>query len=374
MYCPATHVVHRGALARSKAFVQTHIAVAEYLWCMKRGLELTTVFFQRRADAYKEVSRLIQDPNAEFDAQICGLISLQHAECIVVRSDLQTVHLNAMSQFVERKGGIACFLNAKNPDQAVIEPIFYSIQFMFSECQQLNGHVEEIIQQFISDLKYVQKWNHNVMKPRSATLKDSTFPSEKDQREQWELRNFNDHIHFLVNEYLGNQNQPYFLAAGIFYFIYSICITLVELKMDLAQARQFLLEIHRSLQLITETSYRLRFAVAALLVSYIRCQPRSSYYNNVNSSLSSENNTTDNDRKKFNVEVTICESCMNVMYLFPSLSPGTRMQVGKVLLQNLMCVMDLSSDEPFDDLNFEELRLEILRTETVRRKVRRISV
>lgn len=355
--------------------MQTHIAVAEYLWSTKRGTDVTTVFFQRRADAYKEVSRLIQDPNAEFDAQICGLITLQHAECIVVRSDLQTVHLHAMSHFVERIGGIKCFLDAENPDQTIIEPIFYSIQFMFSECQRLTDiQLNETTHHFVTDLERVQKWNHDMLDLRKTAVKEGTFVPKQDQREQQELHDFSDHLNFLLNKFLGTQNQPYFLSAGSFYFVYSICITLVELDMDLAKAKQFLLEIHRSLQLIAETSYRLRFAVAALLVSYIRCQPQSIYHPKTELTLSPERDLPDSSPKKFDIEVKMCESCMNAMYLFPSLSPERRMQIGIALLQNLMGVMDLTSDKSFGNFDFEDLRLEILRTETVRTKVRRVSL
>lgn len=365
-YCPATHVVRRGALTKSPAFVLTHIAVAEYLWSQKCGSDVSAGFFQRRAEAYKEVSRLIQDPNAAFDDQICGLITLQHAEFIVIRSDLQTVHLVAMNEFVERKGGIQCFLDAKSPGLTIIEPKFYTVQFMFAGHHQLaNEQLDKISGRFITDFTRIRNWNLKTWRSRGELEKND---SKQDSGEDCELRKFGDHLHYLADKHLGNQIEPYFLSAGTFLFLCNMCITLVDLDLKLAQARRFLLSVHKSLQLIAQTSYQLRLAVAALLVPYLRCTSQSSNIA-VPSFPQALRTNLPND---FNLEVRMCESAVNTMRLFHSLSPESQVYLGRTLLQSLIAVMGFSNEEPLRNFAFEDLRLEFLRTEAEQKVERKV--
>ncbi|KIV98276.1 hypothetical protein PV10_01943 [Exophiala mesophila] len=364
-YCPALHALSRGILQRSPAYLETHIAIAEHILCTQRSINLTANFFRRRADAYKTVADMILRDDADVDDQLCGLLCLQLAEHATGRPDLQAVHLKAMHQLVHRHGGMKTFFGPNTHTTSMIEPATYATHYTLAKFEALPGEdvFHEIESNFIRHLRQIRVWTLHVqgLEVEAPLIPAPTTQEFSENRSG--VIEITAYLQSATDEYLRNSDAPYHQAAGIFYLLFSVCITFAATELDIASTTSFL----KSLQVAMQESFR-----ATDLQSDIARTERPKGGNGLHSyvlagviaqlrrrlaSIAGHSGTWDGHER----EVEISEACINTMKIFPSLSYGTRLKLSRGLLRSISVVGQRTLAEYFGDADLDDLHHELSR-------------
>ena len=353
-YCPAMHAITRGAMSRSPAYTHSHIAIAEYLLCHMRAAEVSPIFFRRRAQAYKTVNELIQK-NATFDDQVCGLVTMQHAEYAVGRPDLQCLHLTALDQLVTRNGGTQAFLKQRAGKRAMVVPVFYSVQFTFTEFQTQRSLVspETMVESLVSALQRISSWSS------SGTMSNNTIrgkePADKRQPSipMETLYSLTNYLGAILSNHLRAEGACYKQSASTFYLVLTICLTFTEFTMSSSQAMSFLTSFQQLFQQVTNTDYDMRISVAICLVSQLRTQ-KQPY--SIQQGFPYDYTSLDNLEE----EVSICDICINAMKLFPLISFALRLRLGTKLLGVITRLIEHENSDKLTEQDFEDLNTEII--------------
>ncbi|KAK5062858.1 hypothetical protein LTR84_004933 [Exophiala bonariae] len=374
-YCPALHLASRGLLQRSPAYVETHIAMAEHILCGLRSEQVTANFFRRRADAYKTVGDLVLNPGAEFDDQLCGLICLQTAEHTIGRTDLQAVHLKAMHELVERRGGIQFFLRAQRPESALTEPVEYSNQYMFAkiDVQGNNDLLARAKDDVLGNLRRIRLWTLRIQGLHIDATPSAGLELQERRAYQSTLTTIKSYMSTIISKYLRKDNTPYHQAASTFNLLFTLCTTLVAYDLGPDPTSQFLLSIQTMMENSTDKqSTKETFGGAeehselsglhpctiVCLVSQLRKNlTKQTRSQTPNSPSLTSYNTIDS----FTLEVFLSSSSIGAMTLFPFLEFGTRLRLCRGLLRSALSVCDMTMGETFGEAELQDLDLEISR-------------
>lgn len=350
--------------------------MAEHILCTLRSSKVSANFFRRRADAYKTVSDLILNPSAGLDDQLCGLICLQMAEHTIGHTDLQAIHLKAMHQLMERRGGMQFFLSIKDPDTALTEPMFYASQYMFAEFDTLQyvHDLGDIVEDFVDNLRRVVSWSLRMQ----GFDRGSTSTGPLTDNELTENRNtlsmLNQYLSVITNDFLREQDTPYHQAAGVFYLLFNLCVTLADFGLCSQSTTQFLASLLSAMKESTDTTYTrqspnedsrqselsgLHPCVVACLISQFRRKMEVQTSAQIPPNISSGGIQRGNDSDNFILEVRVSDSTVNAMIIYPLLSAGTRLRLTRGLLRAAMAVGDPTLGESFGDSELQDLEFEI---------------
>ncbi|KEF58101.1 uncharacterized protein A1O9_06024 [Exophiala aquamarina CBS 119918] len=374
-YCPALHLAGRGLLQRSPAYVETHIAMAEHILCGLRSEQVTANFFRRRADAYKTVGDLVLNPEAQFDNQLCGLICLQMAEHTIGRTDLQSVHLRAMHELVERRGGFQFFLQMTHPESALTEPVEYSNQYMLAEFDA-HGNQDVLAKakdDFVDTLRRIRIWTLQIQGLQTDTIALSQLKLHDRHQDQPKLTKFKSYLSTITNKYLREATAPHHQAAGTFNLLFTLCNTMVAYDLSPVSTPQFLSSLQtqmeqstnrhstkQSLQAGEEDSELSNLHPCAVvgLVSHLRKDLKKERRGPTPDFLSfSTHDTFDT----FPLEVNLSSSSISAMTVFPLLDFGTRLRLSRGFLRSVMATCDLTTVESFGEIELQDLDFEISR-------------
>lgn len=349
--------------------------MAEHILCGLRSEQVTANFFRRRADAYKTVGDLVLDSGAEFDDQLCGLICLQMAEHTIGRTDLQAVHLKAMHELVERRGGIQFFLRMQHPESALTEPVEYSNQYMFAKLD-VQGNTDLLVKakdDLLGSLRRIRLWTLRLQGLHTDSTPSTGLELQERRTHQSSLATIKSYLSTVINRYLRKDDTPYHQAAGTFNLLFTLCATLVAYDLGPESTSQFLSSIQTMMEKSTDRQSTRQTSDAGeefselsglhpctivCLISQLRrnltkeIRPQTP-----NSPTLTSYNTIDS----FTLEVFLSNSSIGAMTLFPFLEFGTRLRLCRGLLRSAFSICDLTMGETLGEPELQDLNLEISR-------------
>lgn len=350
--------------------------MAEHILCGLRSEQVTANFFRRRADAYKTVGDLVLNPEAEFDNQLCGLICLQMAEHTIGRTDLQTVHLKAMHELVERRGGLQFFLQMRHPESALTEPVEYANQYMLAvfDAHGNQDLLAKAKDDFVDTLRRIRIWTLQIQGLQTDTITSTQIKLHDRHTYKAKLTKFKSYLSIITNKYLREDTTPHHQAAGTFNLLFTLCNTMVAYDLGPGSTPQFL----SSLQTLMERSTDIHSTKQPLkagepyselsnlhpcavvgLVSHLRKDIKKERRGPTPDFPSS---STHDIFDNFRLEVILCSSSISAMTLFPLLDFGTRLRLSRGFLRSIMAICDLTIGESFGELELQDLDFEISRT------------
>jgi hypothetical protein len=329
-YCPALHVARRGALQKNRVYVDTHIAMGEHLLSRLRGRPPGAIFLRRRATAYRAVSNLIANPDTSFDDQMFALCCLQMAEYALGQAKLQTMHLKAMDDFLNRRGGLDAFCPTQPRDLALMEPMIYINQFIFAYYEVDREESLSISENILSHLRSIRNW------VETLTVADAQRCANRIC-----LHEISEFLTKQVTRNLRAVNGDYSACAGTFHAIFNLAITMASLRLTASVASALLTEVQ---SVISQSGGG---EIHPSVVSCIVSQIRGSFL--VLPTASSK-------------ELSILSACVNCMKAFCCLGPATRLRVGRDLVRCILAVCDFTAAEVLGDLYLEDLCAELLST------------
>lgn len=349
--------------------------MAEHILCGLRSEQVTANFFRRRADAYKTVGDLVLNPNAEFDNQLCGLMCLQMAEHTIGRTDLQAVHLKAMHELVERRGGLQFFLQMMHPDSALTEPMEYSNQYMFANFDAQGN--EELLAKakddFVNTLRRIRIWTLRIQGLQTDTTTSTQLKLHDRRNYQTTLTKFKSYLSTITNKYLRKDSIPHHQKAATFNLLFTLCTTMVAYDLGPVSTPQFLSSLQTMMEQSTDTHSskqplqageeyselsNLHPCAVVGLVSHLRRDLKKEMRAPIPDFPSSNTHETFNN---FAMEVFLSSSSISAMTLFPLLDFGTRLRLSRGFLRSVMAICDLTIGECFGDLELQDLDVQISR-------------
>lgn len=349
--------------------------MAEHILGGLRSEPVTASFFRRRADAYKTVGDLVLNPEAEFDDQLCGLICLQMAEHTIGRTDLQAIHLKAMHELVERRGGIQSFLQMKQPDPALTEPVEFSNQYMFANLDVPGNKdlLSKAKEDFVGSLRRIRVWTLQIQGLHASTMSSNQLELQERRTHQNNLAKLKSYLSTITNKYLRHDDIPYHQTASTFNLLFSLCTTLIAYDLGSESTSHFLSSVQTMMENSTDSHSteqplnageeyselsNLHPCTIVGLVSQLRktltkeMRPQTPNYASLGT-----HNTVDN----FTLEVFLSNSSISAMTLFPLLDFGTRLRLSRGLLRSALSICDLTMGETFGDMELQDLDFEISR-------------
>jgi len=349
--------------------------MAEHILCGLRSEQVTANFFRRRADAYKTVGELVLNPAAEFDNQLCGLICLQMAEHTIGRTDLQTVHLKAMHELVERRGGLQFFLQMTRPESALTEPTEYANQYMLAVFDA-HGNQDLLAKSkadFVNALRRIRIWTLKTQGLETDTITSTQIKPRDRHMYQSKLSKFKSYLSILTNEYLREDTAPHHQAAGTFNLLFTLCNTMVAYDLGPLSTPQFLSSLQTLMEQSTDIHstkqpvkageeyselFNLHPYAVVGLVSHLRKDVKRERQGPASGfSSPSAHDASDN----FRLEVSLSSSSISAMILFPLLDFGTRLRLSRGFLRSALAICDLTTGESFGETELQDLDIEISR-------------
>jgi hypothetical protein len=344
-------------MEKSPVYVETHIVMAEYLLSNLTSSTLSSSFFRRRANSYRTVTALVSNPDAKLDDQIFAMICLHLVEHAIGRYDLQSIHLRAMHNLVEECGGLRSFYESRQRGHSLLEPSFYSGQFMYVELKLHRDSLaaRRAVEATFSYLRQIQAWTS--LRFTSAAVRANNKVA---------LRRIHEYLLNGINQYLQEPTTPYHHAAGAFYVLFNIHATMSEFNMDAETVTEFLLLLQLHLvksvgsqdqQVIKGQRYDagdlrgLHPGVVTFLIPQI--------VRKIQGGRHDEDRAwgmLDTTQDDLSIEISIAEATVNAMKTFSLLSTSARLVISRELFRACMVTVESTLGETFTDEALEDLR------------------
>ena len=347
MHCPAFDVA-RALLQVCPIFVMTNILVAESILSQVTHRDLRPQFYSRRAQIYKAVNDLLSDDRASLYHKIIAIMDLALIEYANGRLDIQALHIKAVDQFIESRGGVAMFrLQAEDIVFGRVSARFYTSQFVRSEVQiPTFRHLKVVKKRFIDSLHRIENWISTHRFPVASTDIVAVNHNELDL--------LIDYLYHLQQQSVVHGEMPtpspFYKMSGAHFCALSLAMTMVEYNLTSADAFAYLYRAQEYMRRSTEVSQHGGEGLEKLhpfAAGHIFSHTRSVVFD-------------DFDDAK---ELAICQVVVDAQKIFVLLSETRRVELSKFLLENVIVLAKTADGRTAPTSIFDRKALRLLEQE-----------
>lgn len=303
---------------------------------------LRPLYYSRSAHMYRAVNELLSDKSVSFHRKLYSLIQLSMVEHTVQRSKLQSIHAQAIDDFIESHGGPDTLLTA-SANEAPIQLL---------NCQLLAG-------QFVRSQPAEPRLSHyqitkknfltNLARMHAVACVQRIQPQATTHNHVKELMPISAYLLSLVKDLhqSGDGIVTFRDHAGACFCCLSIALTIIECDLVtsstikyLQLAQQYMMESSKTIPHSSDNLIVLHPAAATYILSKARVE-----------------SFPGNARKR---ELRISEALIDASKLFVLLTNEKRVDITTMLLQCILLATNLDSGRHGGDqtpLNPEYLRL-----------------
>ena len=339
----------RALIQTSSVIVLTKVILAGSILSRITQRDPQPQYYMRRSQIYKMVNSLLSDDEASFHEKIIAIMALAIVEYASGRSDLQALHIKALDDLIESKGGVNLFRSRiKNVGLLYVSARFYASQFIRTEVRiSTMQQLRAVKRRFIHSLSRIHLWHLSFM---------SQLPP-KNTLDEWrdKLRQLTQYLYHLMEASLFKSGTPksFDKTSGAHFCAFSLVMTLVEYEQSPTLTVDFLDRVQQCLLNSTEISpqagkelYNLHPFAAAHMFSATR----------------SEAFGDDNGVK----EIKICRAIVDAQKMFVVLSEVRRIEIVTYLVGSILTLTNtIATGHEDAAMPFSRKRLQLLEQEIV---------
>ncbi len=210
-------------------YVLSHVIIGEMIISRVTQQPLRPHYYSRCAHMYKAMSDLLSDEDATFHRKVWSLIQLAMLERTAQKPKLQAMHMQALDDFIESRGGVTALLSYEERDDPVyLNCRLFAAQFVSSEVQiPTFRQFENIKARFLLSLHRIQSWTSMLHGRDTSTSQDNPFSNADSLRK---LNPITNYLHHLIEKWLSDNESPdsFQNNSGAFFCSFSLAMTFVE--------------------------------------------------------------------------------------------------------------------------------------------------
>lgn len=338
-------------------FVLSHAVIGNLVQSRMMQRSSSPYFFSRCARMYKAANVLISDPDVPLHRKVWALIQMSWTEFVAQRSDLQSLHTNALDDILEARGGLAVL--ADDPFNLNIR--FFAGQLVRSDTPVPALHLlESSKDRFLLCLRRIQCWVTSLyVRPfcaNSVSIQPIDFQARLTCRRS--LSPLISYLNNLIDKCLpisSKQSQTWFQDnSGAYFCIVNLIMTLVEYDLSPTDTFEYLHRIQECMQESVAGSARFSGELNGL-----HSVAAAHSFNYVISDMFPDNGQIKN--------VRICQAVVDGRRIFTVLTESRIVQILTWLLDctlaigtpELMAAEDDAGFQGFDSRRLDELDREI---------------